>query len=147
VHVRGTASLARSLSLEGAIPEGAVQLSARLIGAESGARMESYLTALPGRYALRAAFGGPTTGVFLTLDVGPDATMTVLPASSPTAEKPPPVPTDLAQRPAPAHVGRHLVSGSGPPAPAAPPGVRSCVNDLVATTPPDRSHCSRVGSG
>ena len=101
VQVRGAASLAGTLSLEDAILEGAVELPARLLASESGARMESYLAALPGRYALRATFGGPTTQPFLALDAGLDATMTVLPLPS-TAKKPAAVRAALAQRPAPA---------------------------------------------
>ena len=89
VHVRGAASLAGSLSLQSTIPDSAVELPARLLASESGAQIESYLAVVPGRYALRATFGGRTTQEpFLTVNANVDGTTTVLAAVSPPQPAP-----------------------------------------------------------
>ncbi|NHC15165.1 glycosyltransferase family 2 protein [Motilibacter deserti] len=113
VHVRGQASVPGGLALEAAILEGSVELPARLVADAGDARVEAYVTALAGRYGLRATFGeGPTTQPFLDLEAADDGTYALVPVASPDA-KPAAVGAALAQRPAPQAipVGRRPVLG------------------------------------
>ncbi len=69
IHVRGAADAPAEVLLDGAIHEGSLALPARLVSDGTAARVEGYLSALPGDYPLRVRVLGRQSGRLMRLAV------------------------------------------------------------------------------
>jgi hypothetical protein len=89
VHIRGTASVPAELLLEGAIHEGSLSLPARISADGAVARVEGYLSALPGDYPLRVRSLDRRSGPLMRLVVASDGAIAFrsLPAKAPRADR------------------------------------------------------------